>query len=271
MRMRQMLGIVAVPAANTGLGLLMWSGMTTALLQLRPDGASTLHQLQLLGLLAGGLLLSAGLLMQRSARRAAPRWPRRVWLLATGTLAIALVLGVLLATGAWMTAGPALVAAGVVLLLAAFATVAAIASGFATPAAPAPWRQPLVLPVQLLFAMATGLALLYLLMDRLFVSGSDGRTMLATLTGLGACLAVCKLVYWRAVGRPPDAAVRRARCVVIALVAGAPLLAWLLALWGRVPGVVLLLGSALALLGAALLEHRVFLDEGNARDAGHES
>ena len=276
--MRQMLRIAAMPLTGAGPGLLMWSGMTTALLQLRPEATSTLHQLQLLGLLLGAVFVAAGLLAQRFARPVAPTAPRRARALVWISLAIAALLLALLMAGAWTTLGPLLVALGLLLLLAAFGAVAAIASGYAGPAAPAPWQQPLVLPIHLLLAMSTGLALLYVLMDRLFVSGNDGRTMLATLTGLGACLALCKGLYWRAVDRLPAPGVaatplRGARIAVLGLAAGAPPLCWLLALTGSVPPLVPLLLAAVALLGAAALEHRLFLGEGEGRqrDAGHDS
>ncbi len=273
-----MLRIAAMPLAGAGLGLLMWSGMTTALLQLRPVATSTLHQLQLLGLVLGAVLVVAGLIAQRVASPAPPTAPRRARVVVMITLAIASLLLILLVAGAWTTRGPLLVTLGVVLLLAAFGTVAAIASGYAGPDAPAPWQQPLVLPVHLLLAMSTGLALLYLLMDRLFVSGNDGRTMLATLTGLGACLALCKALYWRAVdqlatSRIAPSPFRGARIAVLGLAAGAPALCWLLAWTGSVPSLVPLLLATTALMGAAALEHRLFLDEGTGwqGDAGHES
>jgi len=277
-RMRQMLRIAEMPLTGAGLGLLMWSGMTTALLQVRPEATSTLHQLQLFGLLLGVVFVAAGLLARRFARPVASTAPRRVRGLILLTLTMAALLLALLVAGAWTTLGPLLVALGLLLLLAAFGTVAAIASGYAGPAAPAPWQQPLVLPVHLLFAMSTGLALLYVLMERLFVSGNDGRTMLATLTGLGACLALCKGLYWRAVDRMPSPGIapppfRGTRVAVLGLAAAVPLLCWLLATIGMVPPLVLLLVAAAALMGAAALEHRLFLDEGagQQRDAGHAS
>lgn len=267
--MRQVLNIAASPLSAAGLGLLMWSGMTTALLQLRAEAASTLHQLQLIGVALGIALLLCGMLMRQfpgASRLPIARLTRRSRLLVWTTLGIGVLLWVLLLTGAWVHLGPALVALGVVLLLAAFGSVAAMASDHGRPASPPAWQQPLVLPVHLLLAMSTGLALLYLLMDRLFVSGNDGRTMLATLAGLGACAALCKAVYWRAIDRLPsvDTAPRPvgARVAVIALAAGTPALAWLLALPGRIPPSVLLLMAALGLFAAAALEHRLFLGEG---------
>ena len=85
-----------MPLTGAGLGLLMWSGMTTALLQLRPEATSTLHQLQLLGLLLGAVCVAAGLLAQRFARPAAPAAPRRARGLVWISLAMAALLVVLL-------------------------------------------------------------------------------------------------------------------------------------------------------------------------------
>ncbi|MDR6991735.1 hypothetical protein [Luteimonas sp. 3794] len=270
--MRQMMTIAAWPLTGAGLGLLMWSGMTTALLQLRPGPPSTLHQLQLLGLLLGVALVAAGSLARRFDSQLASPGTRRTRMLRLMTLVIAaLLLGLLLA-GVWATRGALLAGLGLLLSLAAFTTVAATAAGYSAPEAPAPWRHPLVLPVHLLFAMSTGLALLYALMDRLFVSANDGRTMLATLTGLGACLALCKALYWRAVHQMPAAVApsrvfHGARATVLGLAAGVPLLCWLLAMTHALPTLVPLLLAAAALLGAAALEHRLFLHEGDTRQA----
>ena len=266
--MRQVVGIAAVPLARAGLGLLMWSGVTAALLQLRPDAASTMLQLQLAGVLLGGALLLAGMALQRFAPATASVSPhgRGARLLVWSTLGIAALLGLgLTATSA--RSAPLLATTGLALLLAAFAAVAALASARTRPPAPAAWQQPLVLPVHLLLAMSTGLALLYLLMDRLFLPGNDGRIMLATLAGLGACIGLCKGLYWRALDRRAAGTAtrsRRARGLVVGLAAGAPLLGWLLAMPGSAPVSAVLPAVALALLAAAMLEHRLFLGEGAA-------
>ncbi|RPD87648.1 hypothetical protein [Luteimonas sp. 100069] len=279
--MRQVLMIAALPLSAAGLGLLMWSGMTTALLQLRPPGSAALHQLQLIGMLMGSALLVCGMLVRRFAP--APRLPtappgRRTRLLVWTTLGISVFLCALLISGAWMRGGVWLAVLGVVQMLVAFGAVAAMASDHARPPSPPAWQQPLVLPVHLLLAMSTGLALLYLLMDRLLVSGSDGRTMLGTLAGLGICLALFKVVYWRAIDRLATAASRAhtfhaPRVVVLALAAGVPFAAWLLAPSGTVPATALLVMAASGVCAAAVLEHRLFLGEGAtpARAAGHVS
>jgi len=182
-------------------------------------------------------------------------------MLVAAALALAAVLCVLLLGGAWAGQGPLLVALGIALLLAAFGSVAALATDLGAGPAPAPWRHPLVLPVQLLWAMTAGLALLYLLMDRLFTTGGDGRTMLLTLTGLGLCLAVCKGVYWHATG-PTPAARRGARAGVPALLVLGPLLGWLLARADGMPTVVPLSLATVCVLAAALLDQHLFAREG---------
>lgn len=268
--MRQVLTIAASPLSSAGLGLLMWSGMTTALLQVRLEGASTLQQLQLIGVLIGSAFLTCGMLMRHFAPAQLPAPPtRRARLLVWATLGIALALCVLLLTGAGMRQVGLPRALGVGLLLAAFGSVTALTSDYARLPSPPAWQQPLVLPVQLLLAMSTGLALLYVLMDRMLVSGSDGRTMLATLSGLGACAALCKGVYWRAIDRLPTAGAAPrtfpgARLLVLGLAAGAPLLGWLLATAGNLPVWILLLMAAIGLFAASILEHRLFLQEGAA-------
>lgn len=268
--MRQLPMIVAWPLSAAGLGLLMWSGMTTALLQREPGGAAALHALQLVGVLLGAALHASGMALQRFPRTAArPRLQasRLARMLAWASLGIAVALGGVWLTGAWPRRDLVLAALGVALLGTAFAAVAVSAGAYARSPAPPAWTQPLVVPVHLLFAMSTGLALMYLLMDRLFVSGSDSRTMLATLTGLGICVALCKALYWRALDRTPAAgatprSVSHARLAVLALVAGTPLLGWMLALPGGLPAFALLLAVAAALFAATVLEHRLFLDEG---------
>lgn len=267
--MRQVFSIAAAPLARAGLGLLMWSGVTAALLQLRADAASTLLQLQLAGVLLGGALVLAGMAMPRFAPATAPMPPtgRGARLLVWSTLGIAALLGLGL-TATWARSAPMMLAmTGLALLLGAFAAVAALASAYMRPSSPAAWQQPLVLPVHLLLAMSTGLAVLYLLMDRLLLPGNDGRIMLATLAGLGVCIGLCKGLYWRALdGRATGGAdrPRGARGAVVGLATGVPALGWLLAPPGGAPVSALLLAVALALLAAAMLEHRLFLGEGAA-------
>jgi DMSO reductase anchor subunit len=66
------------------------------------------------------------------------------------------------------------------------------------------WRHPLVLPVYLLFALLTGLALLFVLMTAM-LKGQGPATMAVTLAMLGTMLVALKWLYWYEIGRatPP--------------------------------------------------------------------
>lgn len=258
--MREIWSSIAAPLSRSGLGLLMWSGMTTAVLHLRPGGLSTLQTLQRAGLLTGIGLLVLGSLASWRLAGGASRTSRPMWIATSASCLIAAALWLILGTDV-RTAMPMLpVASGVLLVLAAFGAVTVAAAAHGTGNAPTAWRHPLVLPVHLLLAMTAGLALLYVLMDRLFVSPADGRTMLATLAGLGACLALCKGVYWRAIGG--QGAWRR-RGGVALLLAGGPLLAWGLVLTG-LPARMPLMIAVATLLAAAVWEHHLFLVDGAA-------
>ena len=63
------------------------------------------------------------------------------------------------------------------------------------------WRHELVVPVYLLFAMLTGLALMFVLLALRFGIGGNAREMLALLSAVGALLLVAKLLYWRDIDR----------------------------------------------------------------------
>ncbi len=267
-----------------GLGLLMWTGMTIALLQMRAASASSLHQLQLLALLLGAGLLAAGLFARGPGHAPLGNalahwrrdWPARATLLSVVSLLLALLLAALLA---WVPAGAAratgLSLLGLALLAGAFAAAAATATALArTAPAVAAWQHPLTLPIRLLLAMACGLAVLYLLMQLLFVSYNDGTTMLATLTGLGVAALACAALQWRAVDREARAIspsaepglrsrIRHLRLATVALLAVAPLLAWSAASMQLLPVWLLLAAAAAALLAGAGIERGLLLRHGS--------
>ena len=190
-------------AAAAGFGLLMWCGITTALLQLRPGGATALSLIQGPGLLLGVLLAAGGSVATHRTRPGR----ERSRLLGLGAILMAAALAVSLHVGLALRAPNAVGVAGVVLLLLAFGAIAA-ASVVADRTAPR--VRPLQAPIQLLFAMATGLGLLYLLMEQRLGAAGDGRLMLTTLLGLGAVLAVCHVID----GRPGAARHRPAPPVI---------------------------------------------------------
>src|SRR3546814_3973097 len=93
-----------------------------------------------------------------------------------------------------------LAVSGIVLALCALATVACTAMIYASLKPIPAWRHPLVLPVYLLFALLTGLALLFALMlARLGSQGMEG--MLLTLAIIAALLVALKWLYWHAADR----------------------------------------------------------------------
>src|SRR3546814_21161613 len=93
---------------------------------------------------------------------------------------------------------------GIGLALCALATVACTAMIYASLKPIPAWRHPLVLPVYLLFALLTGLALLFALM--LAMLGNQGlEAMLLTLAIVAPLLVALKWLYWHAAerARPP--------------------------------------------------------------------
>ncbi len=195
--------------SGAGYGLLAWLGAALALSGLRGAAASpALARMQLAALLLGLALSTVGLLASlghlgkpQRAWRAFSQW-RTSWLSREGvmsmlTLLPALAVGALLWRGA---PGPLLAALGAALALCALATVACTAMIYASlPPIPA-WRHPLVLPVYLLFALLTGLAMLFALRLAM-LQGRDAGAMLATLASAAALLVALKWLYWRGTDR----------------------------------------------------------------------
>ena len=259
-----------------GFGLLIWTAMTIALLQLRGVSTTSLQQLQWLALLIGGVLVALGLIapvIGRAAGPQTPATPRSIWAtrklwstLLTVLLALGLV-GALKGMPASDSRAALLATLALVLLLASLAAVvsAALARVAAVPAVAA-WRQPLALPARLLIALAGGLTTLYLLMGLLFVSGNDDGAMSMTLALLGTAIAACLWLQWRDVDRGPGggslqtpARRRVLRLTTMALFALAPLVAWSLATLQLLPAQLLLLVTGLSLLAGTAMERQLFL------------
>lgn len=293
--------------SGAGYGLLAWLGVSLALLSLRGQVPPTLAGVQLAALLLGLALSTIGLLASLAhlgkplrAWRAFSQW-RTSWLSREGVLAIATLLPALV-VGAllwWGEPGPTLAAllavSGIGLALCALATVACTAMIYASLKPIPAWRHPLVLPVYLLFALLTGLALLFALM--LAMLGSQGTgTMLLTLAIVAALLVALKWLYWHdtdriglpgtraaAIGLPAREATvferphteanyvtremafqvarRHARWLRVgasALLLGGPLLAWLLLAAGIGGPAFALAAAALVVLAGAFIERWLF-------------
>lgn len=290
--------------SGAGFGLLAWCGISMLLLQLRGNVLPDLHRLQLLVLCVGlvlatvGLLFSLGHLGQpRRAWRALSQW-RTSWLSREGVAAIAtLALGAVLVVALWTPPqagfGPWLAVLGAVLALLALLTVVCTAMIYASLKPIPAWRHPLVVPGYLLFALVTGLALLFVAMMQMF-PGQGAAPMLMTLSILGVLLCALKWLYWyetdqapalpsrgAAIGLPsrkPSTFERphteenyitremafqvarrhgtRLRWLATALVAGGPLLCWLAG--PLLPTMSALVLAALLMLAGTFVERWLF-------------
>ena len=295
--------------SGAGYGLLAWTGLGMALSALRGTPAPHPEGLQLAALVLGLLLSTVGLLcslahLGKPARawRAVSQW-RTSWLSREGVLALAtplpaLVAIVLLLAPAEGAEGPGAVlptALGLALAALALATVACTAMIYASLRPIPAWRHPLVLPVYLLFAVSTGLALQLALVAAL--RGDPGvATLLPAVALSGLLLAVLKALYWRAIDRAPapvtrGAAVglpgravrvferphteasyvtremafqlarrhaRRLRLATVAALVALPLPAALAAAAGWVPALPAAIVCALALLAGSFVERWLF-------------
>src|SRR5690606_41333384 len=98
---------------------------------------------------------------------------------------------------------------GVMRAVRALATVACTAMIYASLKPIPAWRHPLVVPVYLLFALLTGLALRLVAMAAM-LRGQGLAGMLPTLVLFGLVLATLKWLYWRAIDAAPAPATRGA-------------------------------------------------------------
>ena len=207
--------------SGAGYGLLTWSGLSLALLALRGGLSPVLDGVQFAGLALGLLLATVGLLCSLAhlgrpgrAWRALSQW-RTSWLSREGVLALATPLpaAAAMALLLWMPDGASraawLACLGLLTALLALATVACTAMIYASLRPIPAWRHPLVLPVYLLFALATGLAL-QLVVTAAMLRGQGLAGMLPTLVLAGLALALLKWLYWRAIDAAPAPATRGA-------------------------------------------------------------
>lgn len=293
--------------SGAGYGLLAWSGLTMALLALRGGLSTALEGVQFAGLLLGLLLSTVGLLCSLfhlgkpgRAWRALSQW-RTSWLSREGVLALLTPLPALAAIVLLFLATPGptraawLACLGLLTAVMALATVACTAMIYASLKPIPAWRHPLVLPVYLLFALVTGLAL-QLLTVAAVLHGQGLAAMLPTLALAGLVLALLKWLYWRGIDASPAPATRgaavglpgrdvrvferphseesyitremafkvarlhgrRLRFAALALLVAAPVLASGLLLAGWMPALPATLLAVLGLLAAAFFERWLF-------------
>jgi len=269
------LAALSAALSGAGFGLLLWLGLSVALVS-HSAQMPTLRAMQLCAVALALLLLAiaaAGAAIApvdgrrlQALRRAPTRWHARRNVLAAVAVALACMVGGLLA---WVEPGATraslLGMGGLALAMASLGTVAcgALAQAGATQGPP---RQ-FALPIRLLSAMQGGLALTFALMAGLFAVGREGAGMFAILAVLGVLLALASLLDWRDADRAVGGAGRSATRLRIAtglLLAGVPLLALGMAsALGGAPAWLWIV--ALASLAGILLERRLHLVAGPER------
>lgn len=278
---RPLTDAVSAVLSGTGLGLLLWLGISVALL---PPGAgmAALRAPQMWSLILALVLLSvAGAIAVSASRpprgvrgllRAPTRWHARRNALALSAVVLALSTGTLLS---WAPSGAsralALGLAGMLLSVTSLGAVAANAMVRPTAAASRTPPHPLVVPVELLSAMLTGLALMFALLSGLLAVGQGGGRMLVILLVLGVLVAGTSALHWRGAtsagsGRPSAGArSRRHGLAASAMVVAVPALAWAMAGAGMGGPTLWLWVVALASFAGAVLERLAFLTLGHGQ------
>ncbi|HEY0334783.1 MAG TPA: hypothetical protein VGC74_13915 [Stenotrophomonas sp.] len=240
-----------------GLGMLIWIGVSTALLQGSGDAMLSLRPLQFRALGVSALLIMA-LIVQLALQPVPDRQPWRARALAALGVTVA-ANGALLVLLAVERRSP-----GVIAIAAAIACIGALGSvSLATLATEAP-RTQWHLPAQLALSLLGGAGVFFSLMAWLWpgdMGASGAASSLLLLTGIAAALL---LACWLVEGGLLPPARHRLRWVALALLLVAPILlqGWLL-FWPSLPRTLWWL-TTLALGIALVLEER---DRRSGRDA----
>lgn len=252
--------------SSAGLGLLLWLGVSVALL---PPGSAmaVLRAPQMWALLLGlALVAAAGAFVY--ARDTTPRRPGRFLLTPTRwhgrrNVLVGAVLVLAVGTGALLTPGldgaTRALGLGFVGMLLALTSLGSLAVGAMIEVSPdgAAASAPLLVPARLLAALLTGLALMFALQSGLLGGGQGGSRMLLILLVLGLLAAALQALAARAASG--TAASRTAGDMLLAplLFAGVPALALGLAAAGVGSPTLWLWIVAVASLGGTLAARRV--------------
>jgi sulfite dehydrogenase (quinone) subunit SoeC len=199
--------ILFTTASGAGYGLLCLLGLGAALGWLPPDRALGLAGLGLaLALVTAGLLSStAHLGHPERAWRAFSQW-RSSWLSREGVLSVATYIPAAVLCIGWAILGRTdgvFALAGFATALLSMLTVGATGMIYQSLPTIRHWHQDLTTPVYLACALATGAAILALL---LAVLGLDARPAAVGAGVLLALAAMLKLAYWRSVDTSPPLA-----------------------------------------------------------------
>jgi DMSO reductase anchor subunit len=154
-----------------------------------------------LALITGGLIASTFHLGHpERAWRAVTQW-RSSWLSREGVMALLTYVPAVVFAAGWVLLGAtsgAWVLAGMLAAIGAALTVACTGMIYASLKPIRQWRDPLVLPLYLAFALASG-ALCLNALQHLF--GASSRTLVALALAAVAGAWLVKLVYWRRIDR----------------------------------------------------------------------
>lgn len=269
------LDALASVLASAGLGLLVWMGVSLALLQVRSDALSSLRNLQYTGLILGMALAATGVINLRACPAATGvKWRQRSSAVLVLTLACALATLLLLIVPAWLPGWTALTAA--LLAIGSICTLLSLGMGRSEGAHPG-WQRSLVAPNFLAYALLAGIGLLFALIA---LKWPEQRLLFApapSLLTLVLIVAASKTVYWRENGglRVPVAGLQPSwalplRATVLVLLAVVPaLLIGAMLLWPQLMPRAGWCLVALSVLAGGYLERQLLSAEAlSAGDTG---
>ena len=186
---------LAATLASAGLGLLLWLGISIALLQGSGAEMVPLRSMQHTGLLLACVLALAAVYSLRSAAPSAngARWRQFAIVALVLALASAIALMLLLTRrppdAGWVSIAAALLSLG--------AIGAVLAMGMSTAATGRPqWRQQLVAPIHLAYALLAGVALLFALIAIKWPSQQMLSAPALSMAMLLVVMGALKLLYW---------------------------------------------------------------------------
>lgn len=198
--------------SGAGYGLLAWLGISLALPRISGSLTMISVEVQLAALVLGLALSTIGLLSSLAhlgkplrAWRALSQW-RTSWLSREGVMALLILLPALAVGCVLLWGAPgrgtttALAVLGAVLAVCALLTVACTAMIYASLKPIPAWRHPLVLPGYVLFALSTGLALLFALLVTM-LDHQRPAGMLLVLAAFAWLLVGLKWLYWQRIDR----------------------------------------------------------------------
>ena len=186
---------LAATLASAGLGLLLWLGISIALLQGSGAEMVPLRSMQHTGLLLACVLALAAVYSLRSAAPSAneARWRQFAIVALVLALASAVALMLLLTRrppdAGWVSIAAALLSLG------AIGAVLAMGMSIAATGRP-PWRQQLVAPIHLAYALLAGVALLFALIAIKWPSQQMLSAPALSMAMLLVVMGALKLLYW---------------------------------------------------------------------------